>query len=118
MTCFLLWGLVVCCLAMSLLWVVQYRTLNAGLVDAGWASLIALLAIVNPVGVLPFFIHFTQALSPAQRRQTIRVSAVAAGLVVAISALAGTKIIAFFGITTMGIILTGYIFNLLQAAGI
>ncbi|MCB1070199.1 MAG: DUF1295 domain-containing protein [Verrucomicrobia bacterium] len=45
MTCFLLWGLVVCCLAMSLLWVVQYRTLNAGLVDAGWASLIALLAI-------------------------------------------------------------------------
>ncbi|MCB1994381.1 MAG: NAAT family transporter [Burkholderiaceae bacterium] len=61
--------------------------------------LIALLAIVNPVGVLPFFIHFTQALSPAQRRQTIRVSAVAAGLVVAISALAGTKIIAFFGIS-------------------
>ncbi len=61
--------------------------------------LIALLAIVNPVGVLPFFIHFTQALSPAQRRHTIHVSAVAAGLVVAISALAGTKIIAFFGIS-------------------
>lgn len=61
--------------------------------------LVALLAIVNPVGVLPFFIHFTQALSPAQRRHTIRVSAVAAGLVVAISALAGTRIIAFFGIS-------------------
>ncbi|MCP5270072.1 MAG: NAAT family transporter [Burkholderiaceae bacterium] len=61
--------------------------------------LIALLAIVNPVGVLPFFIHFTQAFSPAQRRQTIRVSAMAAGLVVAVSALAGTKIIAFFGIS-------------------
>ncbi|RVT52766.1 MarC family protein [Rubrivivax albus] len=61
--------------------------------------LIALLAIVNPVGVLPFFIHFTQAFSPAQRRQTIRVSALAAGLVVAVSALAGTKIIAFFGIS-------------------
>ena len=61
--------------------------------------LIALLAIVNPVGVLPFFIHFTQGLSPAQRRHTNHVSAVAAGLVVAISALAGTKIIAFFGIS-------------------
>jgi multiple antibiotic resistance protein len=61
--------------------------------------LVALLAIVNPVGVLPFFIHFTQGFTPAQRRQTIRISAVAAGLVVAISALAGNKIIAFFGIS-------------------
>ena len=61
--------------------------------------LVALLAIVNPVGVLPFFLHFTQHFSPEQRRQTIRVSALAAGLVVAISALAGNKIIAFFGIS-------------------
>lgn len=61
--------------------------------------LVALLAIVNPVGVLPFFLHFTQHFTPAQRRHTIRVSAVAAGLVVAISALAGNKIIAFFGIS-------------------
>ena len=61
--------------------------------------LVALLAIVNPIGVLPFFIHFTQNFTPDQRRQTIRVSAVAAGLVVAISALAGNKIIAFFGIS-------------------
>jgi multiple antibiotic resistance protein len=61
--------------------------------------LVALLAIVNPVGVLPFFLHFTQHFSPEQRRQTIRVSALAAGLVVAVSALAGNKIIAFFGIS-------------------
>ena len=61
--------------------------------------LVALLAIVNPVGVLPFFIHFTQHFTPAQRRHTIRVSALSAGLVVAISALAGNKIIAFFGIS-------------------
>jgi multiple antibiotic resistance protein len=61
--------------------------------------LIALLAIVNPVGVLPFFIHFTQAFSSAQRRRTIRVSALAAALVVAVSALAGASIIAFFGIS-------------------
>jgi multiple antibiotic resistance protein len=61
--------------------------------------LVALLAIVNPVGVLPFFIHFTQSFNQEQRRHTIRVSALAAGLVVAISALAGAKIIAFFGIS-------------------
>ena len=61
--------------------------------------LVALLAIVNPVGVLPFFLHFTQHFTPAQRRHTIRGSARAAGPAVAISALAGNKIIAFFGIS-------------------
>ena len=30
--------------------------------------LVALLAIVNPVGVLPFFIHFTQSFDRDQRR--------------------------------------------------
>jgi multiple antibiotic resistance protein len=61
--------------------------------------LIALLAIVNPIGVVPFFIHFTQAFTPEQRRHTIRVSAFAAFVVIAVSALAGLKIIEFFGIS-------------------
>lgn len=61
--------------------------------------LVALLAIVNPIGVLPFFIHFTQGFGGEQRRRTIRISALAAGLVVALSALAGARIIAFFGIS-------------------
>jgi multiple antibiotic resistance protein len=61
--------------------------------------LIALLAIVNPIGVVPFFIHFTQNLTSAQRRRTIRVSAFTAFIVIAVSALAGLKIIEFFGIS-------------------
>jgi multiple antibiotic resistance protein len=61
--------------------------------------LITLLAIVNPIGVVPFFIHFTQGFSPEQRRRTIRVSAFTAFLVIALSALAGLKIIEFFGIS-------------------
>jgi len=61
--------------------------------------LVALLAIVNPVGVLPFFIHFTQNFSPAQRRRTIRVSALTAFAVIALSARAGLRIIEFFGIS-------------------
>ncbi|PPE67492.1 MarC family protein [Caldimonas caldifontis] len=61
--------------------------------------LIALLAIVNPIGVVPFFIHFTQGFTAEQRRRTIRVSAFTACLVVAISALAGLRIIEFFGIS-------------------
>jgi multiple antibiotic resistance protein len=61
--------------------------------------LIALLAIVNPIGVVPFFIHFTASFSPEQRRRTMRISAFSAFLVIAISALAGLRIIEFFGIS-------------------
>jgi multiple antibiotic resistance protein len=61
--------------------------------------LIALLAIVNPIGVLPFFIHFTQAFTVEQRRQTIRVTAFTVFVVIALSAVAGLKIIEFFGIS-------------------
>jgi multiple antibiotic resistance protein len=61
--------------------------------------LIALLAIVNPIGAVPFFIHFTQGLNPAQRRRTMQVSAFSAFVVIAVSALAGQRIIGFFGIS-------------------
>jgi multiple antibiotic resistance protein len=61
--------------------------------------LIALLAIVNPIGVVPFFIAFTQNLGREERRRTISVASFAAFLVIAISAVAGLKIIEFFGIS-------------------
>lgn len=61
--------------------------------------LIALLAIVNPIGVVPFFIHFTQNFSREERRRTIRISSFTAFVVIAVSALAGLKIIEFFGIS-------------------
>lgn len=61
--------------------------------------LVALLAIVNPIGVVPFFIHFTEHLAPAERRRTLRVAAFTAFVVIAASALAGLRIIEFFGIS-------------------
>ena len=61
--------------------------------------LITLLAIVNPIGVVPFFIHFTRNFTPAQRRKTARVAAITAFLVIAISALLGLQILEFFGIS-------------------
>lgn len=64
-----------------------------------YKPLIALLAIVNPIGVVPFFIHFTQSFTRQQRQRTIRVSSFTAFLVIGISALAGLKIIEFFGIS-------------------
>jgi multiple antibiotic resistance protein len=61
--------------------------------------LIALLAIVNPIGAIPFFISFTTGFSRQQRERTIRVSAFSAFLVISISAVAGLRIIEFFGIS-------------------
>jgi multiple antibiotic resistance protein len=61
--------------------------------------LIALLAIVNPIGVIPFFIAFTQDFSPAERQRTIKVASFSAFVVIAVSAIAGLKIIEFFGIS-------------------
>lgn len=61
--------------------------------------LVTLLAIVNPLAIVPFFIHYTQNFSPAQRRNTIQVSSFSAFVVIAVSALAGLQILEFFGIS-------------------
>lgn len=64
-----------------------------------YKPLVALLAIVNPIGAVPFYIHFTQSLSRVQRQRTIRVAAFSAFVVIAVSAVAGLRIIEFFGIS-------------------
>ena len=61
--------------------------------------LITLLAIVNPIGVIPFFIHFTQYFTSEQKRKTARVAAITAFLVIAVSAILGLKILEFFSIS-------------------
>ena len=61
--------------------------------------LITLLAIVNPPAIIPFFIYYTQGLSPLQRRHTVVVSAITAFMVIAACALLGIRILEFFGIS-------------------
>ena len=62
-------------------------------------ALVTLLAIVNPLAIVPFFIHYTQGLSSAQRQHTVLISSFTCFLVIAVSALAGLHILAFFGIS-------------------
>jgi len=40
--------------------------------------LITLLAIVNPLAIVPFFIHYTQGFSNAQKQRTILISSFSA----------------------------------------
>ena len=61
--------------------------------------LITLLAIVNPLACVPFFIHYTQGFSRAQRQRTVLISSFSAFAVIAASALLGLQILEFFGIS-------------------
>ena len=61
--------------------------------------LITLLAVVNPLAAVPFFIHYTQGFTHGQRRRTVITASVTAFLVIAISALLGLDILEFFGIS-------------------
>jgi multiple antibiotic resistance protein len=61
--------------------------------------LITLLAIVNPLAIVPFFIHYTEGFSSEQRRRTVLISSFSSFVVIAVSALAGLHILEFFGIS-------------------
>ena len=61
--------------------------------------LVTLLAIVNPLAIVPFFIHYTRGFSREQRRRTIVTAAFSAFLVIATSAVLGLQILAFFNIS-------------------
>ena len=61
--------------------------------------LITLLAIVNPLAIVPFFIHYTQGFTDGQRRRTVMVSSFSAFVVIGISALLGLQLLSFFGIS-------------------
>ena len=77
--------------------------------------LITLLAITNPLAIVPFFIHYTQGFSPAQRQRTIRTAAFSAFCVIAACALLGLQILAFFNISLQSFQVGGGMLLLISA---
>lgn len=77
--------------------------------------LITLLAIVNPLAIVPFFIHYTQGFSPAQRQRTIKVAAFSAFCVIAACALLGLQILDFFNISLQSFQVGGGMLLLISA---
>lgn len=61
--------------------------------------LITLLAIVNPLAIVPFFIHYTQDFSREQHHRTIWIASFSTFVVIATCALIGLHILNFFGIS-------------------
>jgi len=77
--------------------------------------LVTLLAIVNPLAIVPFFIHYTQGFSKPQRQRTVVVASFSAFVVIAISALAGLRILEFFNISLASFQVGGGMLLLLSA---
>ncbi|SDM13960.1 multiple antibiotic resistance protein [Oryzisolibacter propanilivorax] len=77
--------------------------------------LVALLAIVNPLAIVPFFIHYTEGFNAEQRRRTIQVSAFTAFCVIAVCALLGLQILAFFSISLQSFQVGGGLLLLISA---
>lgn len=84
-----------------------------------WADLfkltIALLAIVDPLAGIPVFLGATSTDSPASRRRTARIVAITVFAVLSISALIGTQILKFFGISIPSFLIGGGILLLMLA---
>ncbi len=78
-------------------------------------ALLTLLAVLNPVGVIPFFIHFTDGLTEEQRRRTAVISSLTVFAVIAGSAFAGVRVLEFFGISLASFQVGGGVLLLINA---
>lgn len=76
---------------------------------------IGLIAILNPIGVIPIFINLTQQQTPTERRQTAFLTGSSVGTVLLISLLAGEFILNIFGISIGSFRVGGGILILLMA---
>lgn len=76
---------------------------------------VALIALVNPLGVLPMFISLTRDFTEEQKQNAIRTAALTVVTVIVVCALLGEHIIQFFGISTASLQVSGGLLILLMA---
>ncbi len=76
---------------------------------------IGLLAIINPLGVIPLFISMTADQNNIQRRRTINRVAIGVSIILLVTLFFGELLLAFFGITVASFSVGGGILILLMA---
>jgi len=84
-------------------------------VSAFLKSFVAILAIINPIGIVPIFLALTLSETALERKHTAHISAYSVGLILLISAFAGEIILEFFGIGLPSFRVGGGILVLLMA---
>jgi multiple antibiotic resistance protein len=75
----------------------------------------ALLAIVNPFGIIPVFINLTSDLGERKRNRTCRVVAVSTMIILCVALILGETILRFFGISMASFKVGGGILILIMA---
>jgi multiple antibiotic resistance protein len=78
-------------------------------------TFISLLALVNPLGAIPFFISFTVSNTRAERRRIVRIASITVATVIAFTTLLGQQVINFFGISVNSFQVGGGLVMLLMA---
>jgi len=78
-------------------------------------SFVALVAIVNPIGVVPIFLALTSDYTEKDRKHTATMSSFSVGLILLLTAFAGDIILNFFGIGLPSFRVGGGILVLLMA---
>jgi multiple antibiotic resistance protein len=78
-------------------------------------TFISLLALVNPLGAIPFFISFTATNSRQERRRIVRHASFTVAVVIAFTTLLGQQVIDFFGISVNSFQVGGGLIMLLMA---
>lgn len=78
-------------------------------------SFVALIAIVNPIGIVPIFLALTSGDSEKERNHTAHMSAFSVGMILLLAAFAGEAILGFFGIGLPSFRVGGGILVLLMA---
>jgi multiple antibiotic resistance protein len=76
---------------------------------------VALLSILNPWGVLPFFLTVTSGYTPEERKKITGTIGLSVAIVLTVAALLGQQILAFFGISVDAFKVGGSVLLMLMA---
>jgi len=75
----------------------------------------ALLAIVNPLGIIPIFVSLTEGMRESERKRIARTASVTVGVVLVAATLIGKPLLSFFGVSIDSFKVGGGILLMLMA---
>ena len=70
-------------------------------------STIALLVVIDPIGIVPLFISLTEKMEKSERKTVSKTTVITAGVLLLVFAVAGTQILSIFGITIFNFMIAG-----------
>src|SRR3954471_18826243 len=92
--------------ALTVVWNNLYPYIDRSLNDL-IKSTIALFVVIDPIGSVPLFIALTEKMGKEERKSVSKVAIITAAALLVVFAVAGTQILAIFGITVFSFMVAG-----------